>query len=168
MHKKLIIILITIITIIYIVLGAFLFFNIQIMETPEIIIKVEVIELKGLDESDNFFTQAARAFKHKRAKIAAVNFDLKAFDLICLGTPIWAFGPAPAINAYLDGCFGITGKEMVLFTTYGSGTGNKRCLNYMQNILVKKGANNFKRFSIQQGKINDRECVLSKIRENIC
>lgn len=127
--------------------------------------EVEIIELKGLDESDKFLAQAARAFRHKRAEIQPVNFDLKPYDLICMGTPIWAFGPAPAMNTYLDKCFGLEGKSVILFTTYGSGTGNERCLNYMQEILGKKGAKTFKRFSIQQFKVNDKDFVISSIKK---
>lgn len=126
--------------------------------------EVEIIELKPLGESDKFLTQAARAFKRKRAQLAPVNYDLCGYDLVCFGTPVWAFGPAPAMNTYLDVCLGVKDKEVVLFTTYGSGTGNQRCLNYMQDVLAKKGAKQFKRFSIQQLKVDDREFVLSKIK----
>lgn len=127
--------------------------------------EVEVRELKGLDESDNFLGQVARAFWRKRARIEPVDFELKAFDLICFGTPVWAFGPAPAMNTYLDKCFGIEGKEVVLFTTFGSGAGNGRCLNYMQEILAKKGAEKFKRFSIQQFKVNEQNFILCRIKK---
>jgi flavodoxin len=126
---------------------------------------VQIIELKSLDESNNFFKQASRAFRHIKAKIEPVNFDLSCYDTVCLGTPVWAFGPAPTVNTYLDNCLGITGKDIVLFSTYGSGTGNQRCLNYMQRILAKKGARNFKRFSIQQYKVDKQEFVLSQIKE---
>jgi hypothetical protein len=34
----------------------------------------------------------------------------------------------------------------------------------MQGILARKGAKSFKRFSIQQFKVKDREFVLSEIR----
>lgn len=129
--------------------------------------EVAIIELKGLDESDKFFHQAVRALMRKRAKIQPVNFGLADYDLICLGSPVWAFGPAPAMNTYLDNCVGIAGKEIILFTTYGSGTGNSRCLNYMQDILIKKGAQNFKRFSIQQFRVNDKDFVRSKIKETM-
>jgi len=127
--------------------------------------EVEIVELKTLDESDKFFSQAARAFWKKKAQIQPVNYDLKNYDLICLGTPVWAFSPAPAMNTYLDNCVGLEGKEVILFTTYGSGTGNERCLDYMQRILSQKGAKGFKRFSIQQGKVKYQEFVLSKIKE---
>ena len=127
--------------------------------------QVDIIELKGLDESNSFFGQVARALIHKRAKIEPTNFNLTQYDLVYLGTPVWAFAPAPAMNTYLDKCFGLEGKEVILFTTYGSGTGNQRCLNYMQDILTKKGAKDFRRFSIQQFKVKDKEFVLSKITE---
>lgn len=127
--------------------------------------EVKLIELNGIDESHNFFKQCFRAFKHKKAKIAPVDLALSNYDLICLGSPVWAFGPAPAMNTYLDRCFGLEAKPVILFTTYGSGTGNERCLQYMQDILSKKGAKNFRRFSIQQSKVNDKGFVLSKIQE---
>jgi flavodoxin len=124
-----------------------------------------LIEIQAKDESDKFFTRAVRAFKRKRAQIQPVNFDLSDYDTVCFGTPVWAFSPAPAMNTYLDQCLGIEGKKVILFTTYGSGTGNQRCLNYMQEILSQKGAREFKRFSIQQYKVDNREFVLSQIEE---
>lgn len=127
--------------------------------------EVELIELNALDESKSFLGQCRRAFARSRAKLAPVNFDLSAHDLISLGTPVWAFAPTPAMNTYLDECFGLENKEVILFSTYGSGTGNNRCLNYMQHVLTQKGAKNFKRFSIQQFKVSDTEFVLSKIKE---
>jgi len=125
--------------------------------------EVELIELKPLDESKSFFGQGRRAFSHTRAKLEPVNFDLSQYDLVCFGTPVWAFAPVPAMNTYLDNCTGVEGKEAILFTTYGSGTGNERCLNYMQDALSKKGAKSFKRFSIQQFKVKNKEFVLSEI-----
>lgn len=127
--------------------------------------EVGVIALKALDESNKFLAQAVRAFQHKRAKINPVNFDLTNYDLICFGTPVWAFAPAPAMNTYLDQCFGLEGKKVILFTTYGSGAGKERCLNYMQAILSKKGAQSFKRFSIPQFKVNDQNFILRQIKE---
>lgn len=127
----------------------------------------EMLELEALDEPDSFISQCKRAFWRKRADIREVNFDLGKYDLICFGTPVWAFGPAPSMNTYLDKCLGVEGKEIVLFATYGSGTGRERCLNYMQRILSKKGAGQFRRFSIQQSKVNNKDFVLSQIKETL-
>ena len=121
--------------------------------------EVERIELVGLDEAKTFLGQAKRALFRKRAAIQPVSFDLSGYDLICFGTPVWAFAPAPAINTYLDKCFGLENKNVILFATFGSGTGKERCLNYMQKILAKKGIKQCKRFSIQQFKVSDGEFV---------
>jgi len=126
--------------------------------------EVEIIDLKPQDESHSFLGQCRRAFLKKRAQIDIVNFDLSGYDLICLGTPVWAFGPTPAMNTYLDKCSGIGGKEAILFTTYGSGTGNQRCLNYMQDLLTRKGVRQFSRFSIPQFKADNRDFILVKIK----
>lgn len=124
---------------------------------------VKMLQLRSVDEPDKFLAQAVRAFMRKKAKIEAVEFDLSEFDIICVGTPVWAFAPAPAINAFLKECYGLEGKKAVLFTTYGSGTGNERCLKYMQKQLERKGVKDFTKFSIQQSRVRDEKFVLSEI-----
>lgn len=125
----------------------------------------EEIELIALDESKLFLEQCRRAFYRKKAKINPVKSDFSGYDLICLGSPVWAFAPVPAMNTFLDLATGLSGKQVVLFTTYGSGTGNERCLNYMQNLLTKKKVSSFSRFSIQQFKVKDKDFVVTKIAE---
>jgi flavodoxin len=124
--------------------------------------EVEIVRLEA-QESSHFFKQAIRGLTHKKTKINPVNFDLKDYDLICFGTPVWAFGPAPAMNTYLDKCFNLEKKEVILFCTYGSGVGKERCLDYMQKILEKKQVKKISRFSIQQFNLN-KELILSKIK----
>jgi len=126
---------------------------------------IEAVELRPQDESASFFSQCKRALCRKRAQLQGVNFDLSGYDLIFFGTPVWAFGPAPAMNAYLDKCFGLKNKGAIIFTTYGSGIGNQRCLNYMQELLAQKGVVEFRRFSVQQFKADNKEHVLAKIQE---
>lgn len=126
--------------------------------------EVDLVELKAMDESKNFFVQANRAFTKKRASLSPVEFDLKKYNLVCFGSPIWAFAPTPAMNTYMDKCVGLEGKDIIIFSTYGSGTGNTKCLDYMQKILIAKGGKNFKRFSVQQGKVKDKDFVLSEIK----
>ena len=129
--------------------------------------EVEIIDLKPQDESCSFLGQCRRAFFKQRAKIETANVDLSHYDLICLGSPVWAFAPAPAMNTYLDRCFGLENKKLVLFTTYGSGVGNERCLNYMQDSLTRKGAQQFSRFSIPQFKSGTRNFIMAEIKESM-
>ncbi len=128
---------------------------------------VTTSRLEALDEASSFFLQSRRALFHKRAKIAPVQFDLSDYELICLGTPVWALGPAPAMNAYLDSCFGLKGRTVVLFVTYGSGLGLKRCFNYMQDRLSGQGVGCFRSFSIQQSQVSNIQFVSKVIIDTL-
>ena len=127
--------------------------------------QVQQMELIAPEESKSFLAQCRKALYHLKAKINPVQVDLSGYDLICFGSPVWAFAPAPAMNTYLDLCTGLEGKKVILFTTYGSGTGNQRCLKYIQDLLSKKGVKSFICFSVRQTKIKDRGFVINKIRE---
>ncbi len=126
---------------------------------------VHMLELRALDESDSFFSQSLRAFQHMRAQLTPISADMSGYDLICLGSPVWAFAPSPAMNTFLDKCSGMRGKKVVIFTTYGSGTGNARCLAYMEKMLHKKGVGEIGRFSVQQNKVAIREHLQPKLEE---
>ncbi|MBU1124629.1 MAG: NAD(P)H-dependent oxidoreductase [Candidatus Omnitrophica bacterium] len=127
--------------------------------------EVELIGLKPTQETKAFLAQCAQALRRVRTELEPVKFDLSEYKGIFLGTPVWAFAPVPALNTFLDKCEGVNGKHVTLFTTYGSGTGNQKCLDSMQNALTKKGVSNFSRFSIQQFKVKDNDFVLSEIRK---
>ena len=125
---------------------------------------VESRRLEVLDEARSFAGQAVRALLRRRAKIKETIFDVTGYDMICLGTPVWALAPAPAVNAYLSRCSGLEGKEAVIFATYGSGLGKERCLNRIEKILVKKGVKGVVRFAVAQSKITDGEKVTDFIK----
>lgn len=124
--------------------------------------EVELFRLIDINQSYSFFQQSKSAFKHERAELKEINFDLASYDLICLGTPVWTFTSTPAMNAFLDKCSGIGGKEVVLFTTSG-GIGDESCQGYMQELLSKKEVKSFKNFSVRKHKVQDKELVLEQI-----
>ena len=127
--------------------------------------EAEIRRLTPTDESDNFFVQAMRAFTGKRATLSDEGFDLSGCDLICLGSPVWAFAPTPAVNTFLDKCQNLDGKDAICFTTYHSGAGVQRCVNAMINSLKKKGAFKISGFNIQQMKIEDANFVEETIQQ---
>ncbi len=127
--------------------------------------EAEIHRLSPTDESNNFFAQAIRAFAGKKATLSNKSFDLSNYDLICLGSPVWAFAPTPAINTFLDKCQNLDGKDAICFTTYHSGAGVKKCANTMINELKKKGAFKLASFNIQQMKIADTDFVETTIQK---
>ena len=126
--------------------------------------QADMFELKPTDESCNFFVQAVRAFKKKRAILESAPMDVAAYDLICIGTPVWAFAPAPAVNTYIDGLKNMEGKDAVCFITYGSGTGAELCLDKMRKALKEKGVFKLSSFKIRQAKVYDEDFVKSAVR----
>ena len=128
---------------------------------------VDTFQLEPEDESKSFLGQCIRAFRKKRAIIEKAPFDTAAYDLICIGTPVWAFAPTPAINTYIDGIKNIRGKDALTFVTYGSGAGVEKCLELMKAALREKGAFKVLDLRIQQFKVDDKEFIYKAAEEVI-
>jgi len=58
----------------------------------------------------------------KKPPIVPLSVDVNAYDLIILGTPVWAGSPAPAMVSFLDKT-AINGKKIALFCCHGGGQG---------------------------------------------
>ena len=127
--------------------------------------EVESRRLEVLDEAKSFAGQAIGALLHRQATIKETIFDVTGYDMICLGSPVWAFAPAPAVSAYFSRCSGLEGKEAIIFATYGSGLGKERCLNRIEKILIKKGVKGVVRFAVPQSKVADGEKVKAFIED---
>lgn len=113
--------------------------------------QTDMIEIQALDEPDSFLRQCLRALKKKQAQIKEnISFNVKDYDLIALGTPVWAFAMAPAMRTYMTKCSGFESKDIIVFATYGSGVGKNKCLNEMAAIAEGKGAGRVRRLLIQQ------------------
>lgn len=128
--------------------------------------EVDIFGLEPEDESNNFFIQVVRALSRKRALLREPPLDVSRYELICIGSPVWAFAPAPAVNSYLDGLKNIEGKDAIFFVTYRRGLGVDRCLNYMKMALKKKGVFKLSGFKIQQFKVEDKDFVMDTIKKS--
>jgi flavodoxin len=115
------------------------------------------VRIRPLKDETNFFLQCRDAFLGRKPDIYRTLLDLRDFDRIILGSPVWAFKPAPAVNTYLETCASLQGKTAVCFVTYGSGTGRERTLGIMRKMLEAKGAHVVGKISFQQDEDAD-EC----------
>jgi flavodoxin len=126
--------------------------------------QTQTVELKPSDESKSFLGQCIRAFRKAEARLEkGCPTDLREYDLVCFGTPVWAFGMAPALRAYLNMVKGLDAKKIVLFATYGSGVGKDKCLREMAEIVKVKGADEVRSLLIQQFDVNKSELIQTKI-----
>ena len=101
----------------------------------------------------------------RKPELYKTLLDLKGFDRIILGSPVWAFKPAPAINSYIVKCSSLDGKEVILYVTYGSGTGKDKAIGAMKKSLEARGARVVGTVSFQQAE--ELELCRRKIREAI-
>ena len=59
----------------------------------------------------------------KLPALKPIDFDAASYDLIVLGTPVWASSPAPAMKAFLAQTK-ISGKKLALFMCHAGGMGD--------------------------------------------
>jgi hypothetical protein len=65
------------------------------------------------------------------------SIEVTGYDLIVIGTPVWAWKPAPAVNAAIGALQGCEGKPAVIFATCGAQAGDT--LAVMRKALEGKG-----------------------------
>jgi len=73
----------------------------------------------------NFFWAIGVMKGIKKAPLKPYTFNPAAYDLIIIGAPVWAGGPARPIRSFLAEA-GITGKKIALFVCHGGGEKNAR------------------------------------------
>jgi len=127
--------------------------------------EVDIIPLEVVNEEKRFLFQAKQAFFKKRVPLKNAPFDASPYQLICLGSPVWALQPAPAIRTFLADASGLSGKDVMLFFTYGSGLGVDKCLKSMVDNMEKRGCRNVKTFTYPQAKIKDDLEIKKQIEE---
>ena len=127
--------------------------------------ELKIQRLKPKKEIDSFFGQCSAARSKKRCEIGEALFDASGYDTIIIGSPVWAFAPAPAINAYLDKVTGLNNKKLIVLLTSGSGLGVKGCFKYISNILSSKGVSNIREINIPNAKMKDKNFIISSLEK---
>ena len=90
-------------------------------------LKADVFEIKTKDtkKRDGFAKYAwggSQVVMGKKPELKPLSVDLDAYDLIILGTPVWAWSPSPAIVSFIAERK-ISGKKLALFCCHGGGPG---------------------------------------------
>lgn len=117
---------------------------------------VELQEIKPENETQKFLSQALSAFIKRNVILPSnLKYDFSGYDIIFLGSPVWAFSPSPAIRSYLLNCKNLKGKFFYLFVTYGSGVGRFRALDIMGCLVNEKGGQVKAKFAISDKKVED-------------
>jgi len=117
---------------------------------------VNILEVKPEKEAKRFLHQAMQAVTKTGGKLSEdIQCDFKDYDVVFIGSPVWAFSPAPCIREYILKVHHAEAKPVYLFVTYGSGLGRFRALDMMEGTLKKKQANVLAKAAILGKKTND-------------
>jgi DNA-binding transcriptional ArsR family regulator len=80
----------------------------------------DLVEVKTLTEYSAFTAYTTGVLHSRRGvpdPILPERIDVSRYDLLVIGTPVWAWKPAPAINAAVRALSGCEGKRAVVFCT---------------------------------------------------
>jgi len=82
------------------------------------------LKLKKEKEIKSFLKYAlgGKAIMNEKPELEPININIADYDLIFIGTPIWAFTNAPAINTFISETK-IENKNIALFCTSGGSRG---------------------------------------------
>jgi len=130
--------------------------------------EVHTQRLKPKDEIKSFLGQCAAARKGTKALLEdGVKFDVSSYDLVLIGSPVWAFKPTPAMNTFLNNLAGLSGKRVIVLLTSGSGLGVSACFKNIRKALEAKGASKIDEINIPDRKNGDSDFVASSLQKII-
>jgi flavodoxin len=98
---------------------------------------VEVKDLEDYSKVMMYLKGAPRARRGEAARIDPAAIDVGGYDIVAVGTPVWAFKPTPAANAIVAALQNCEGKRAVAFATSGGMPGDT--LEVMSAHLKERG-----------------------------
>ncbi len=107
---------------------------------------IEIKDIKGRKGFIGYMKAALDAMSMKTTPIEPNTVNTANYDVICLGSPIWAGKPAPAINTIVKNSE-IRGKDILLFVTLG-GDNYENAVNSMRKEIESNGGNVIKTIAI--------------------
>lgn len=80
---------------------------------------IEVLDRSEYTRLTRFVSRCANARGEKVTPISPSVIDVTPYDVIVLGSPVWAFKPTPVIHAAIGALTGHAGKTAIGFFTHG-------------------------------------------------
>jgi flavodoxin len=108
------------------------------------------------------FTGAISAMRGAQSKIKPIDTDLRGYDRIFVGSPVWGGSPSTAINAFIAKA-DFSGKEAVPFMTMG-GNHASGALKKMSERIEERGGKIAGSFALSSKNATDEE-LAARTRE---
>lgn len=100
----------------------------------------DLIEVRTKTPYSSFTAYTTGVLRSRRLAsdpIAPEEIDVSSYDLLIIGTPVWAWKPSPAINAAVRALRGCEGKMAVIFSTCSNQPGE--ALPILGRALEERG-----------------------------
>jgi DNA-binding transcriptional ArsR family regulator len=100
----------------------------------------DLVEVKTQKEYSSFTAYTTGVLRSRKGAcdlIVPEKIDVSRYDLLIIGTPVWAWKPAPAINAAVRALRGCEGKRAVIFVTNRGQPGE--ALTLLKTALTSRG-----------------------------
>ena len=98
----------------------------------------EIVDAKNRKGIIGWILAGRDATKQRMASIAPAQHDPAQYDLVAVGTPIWAWTMTPAIRTYLTR-HKASLKKVAFFCTMG-GSGGAKAFSFMEELCGQKPA----------------------------
>ena len=118
---------------------------------------LEIEEKRPVPMPFVYLSGSFAAFTNRGSKINPIDVDLKQYERIFVGSPVWAYRPAPAINSFIYKT-NFEGRSVIPFFTMGGDNAEKALANITTKIEKRQGkvAGSF---SITSYGVSDEEMV---------
>ncbi len=118
---------------------------------------VEVKTVKPYSTITAYSMGCYRAMRGESDEIRPSSIDVSTFDCIVIGTPVWMFRAAPAVNAAVAAMTGCEGKAAILFATCGAQA--KETLPLLAEALKAKGVKVAGEFVFDKNDVKNKQKV---------
>lgn len=123
---------------------------------------VEILERRPIPIPFVYLSGAFRALTNRGSKICPVDVDLKQYEKIFIGSPIWASRPTPAINSFIYQT-NFEGRSVIPFFTMGGDNAEKAVANITAKIERSQGKV-IGSFAITSHQVSD-ERIIARAKE---
>ena len=121
---------------------------------------VDIIEIQAV-KRPGFLGAGRAAMKELELPIVNEGVDLKQYDLLIIGSPVWGGMPSPFIKTFLSKAKNVKGKQAAWFIAGGGAVGShEKTKSAMKRQLEETGLNvidSFLELKMGKGKILEGE-----------
>lgn len=127
-------------------------------ETGADVIELLPVSVPSSTGFSKFFRGGKSAMMKEAPELKPLNLDPAGYDLVFLGSPVWAWTYAPPIRSFLKE-HDLSGKKVALFMCHGGGPGKaaEKLTEAVQGAVLGK-------LLLQDPLKADREASLAEIR----